>query len=146
MHCSRHWFTLFHLSVCAFIHSLNSHILGESSAGHIPGAQDAMIQLMSFLSLESFFSWRQQGSDRLLYHRLCMLVASCHLKFLLVCLYQSCLHPRNRILTRERLFGYQCLERSLGWRRSCLNVVEKEIRGSILQWILCCACRKQLTQ
>lgn len=33
-----------------------------------------------------------------------MLVASCHLKFLLVCLYQSCLHPRNRILTRERLF------------------------------------------
>ena len=62
------------------------------------------MQLMSFLSLGSFFSWRQQGSDRLLYHRLCMLVASCRLKFLLVCLYQSCLHPRNRILTRERLF------------------------------------------
>lgn len=36
------------------------------------------------LVLRKLFSWRQQGSDRLLHHRLCMLVASCHLKFLFI--------------------------------------------------------------
>ena len=71
-------------SVHPFIHSLSSHTLSESSARQLPGVQDAVWELLSFLSLGSFFSWRQQGSDRLLHHRLCMLVASCHLKFLFI--------------------------------------------------------------
>ena len=50
-------------SVGPFIHSLISHTLSESSARQLPGVQDAVLELMSFLSLGSFSSWRQQGSD-----------------------------------------------------------------------------------